>query len=111
MLGRCDEHVAAPHAPWTELLRQLVTNVGEDVIVEHVARHGGEIGRLVPDLVRRVPDVPPPTATDPDTERLLLFDAVVDILQPRPRSRSRSSCCSTTRTGPTRAACTSSATS
>ena len=25
VLGRCDEHVAAPHAPWTELLRSIVT--------------------------------------------------------------------------------------
>ena len=81
LLGRCDEHVAAPLAPWTELLRSLVTSAGDDVIVEHVARHGGELGRIVPELIRRAPDAPPPTDTDPDTERLLLFDAVVDILQ------------------------------
>lgn len=81
LLGRCDEHVAAPHAPWTELLRTLVANVADDVIVEHVGRHGGELGRLVPELGRRAPGAPPPTVTDPDTERLLLFDAVVDILQ------------------------------
>ena len=81
VLGRCDEHVAAPHAPWTELLRSVVANANDELIVEHVARHGGELCRLVPDLVRRAPDAPPPTATDPDTERLLLFDAVVDILQ------------------------------
>jgi class 3 adenylate cyclase len=81
VLGRCDEHIAAPHAPWTELLRSIVTNASEEIVVEHVAHHGGELVRLVPDLVRRMPDLPPPTATDPDTERLLLFDAVVDILQ------------------------------
>ncbi|MDQ1481738.1 MAG: hypothetical protein QOI44_2599, partial [Actinomycetota bacterium] len=81
VLGRCDEHVAAPLAPWTELLRSLVTSAGDDVILEHVARHGGELARVVPELTRRAPDAPPPTDTDPDTERLLLFDAVVDILQ------------------------------
>jgi class 3 adenylate cyclase len=80
VLGRCDEHLAAAHAPWTELLRQMVDNVGDDVIVDHVARHGGELARLVPDVARRVPDAPPPTQTDPDTERLLLFDAVVHLL-------------------------------
>ncbi|MDQ1466366.1 MAG: hypothetical protein QOH10_781, partial [Actinomycetota bacterium] len=81
VLGRCDEHVAAPHAPWTELLRSIVAGVADDVIVEHVAHHGGELTRLVPELVRRAPGAPPPTSTDPDTERLLLFDAVVDVLQ------------------------------
>jgi class 3 adenylate cyclase/tetratricopeptide (TPR) repeat protein len=81
VLGRCDEHLAAAHAPWTELLRQVVGNVGDDVIVDHVARHGGEVVRLVPDLARRAPDAPPPTQTDPDTERLLLFDAVVHLLE------------------------------
>jgi class 3 adenylate cyclase len=81
VLGRCDEHVAAPHAPWTELLRSILAGAGDEVIVEHVAHHGGELARLVPELARRAPGAPPPTSTDPDTERLLLFDAVVDILQ------------------------------
>lgn len=80
-LGRCDEHVAAPYAPWTELLRFVVANVSDDTIIEHVAHHGGEICRLVLDLARRFPDAPPPASTDPDTERLLLFEAVVDLLQ------------------------------
>ena len=81
LLGRCDEHVAAPHAPWTEIVRLLVTTVDDDVIADHVDRHGGEIARLVPDLARRAPSAPQPTITDPDTERLLLFEAVVDLLQ------------------------------
>ncbi|HEX5616611.1 MAG TPA: AAA family ATPase [Acidimicrobiia bacterium] len=81
VLGRCDEHVAAAHAPWSELLRHLATIVDDDVIRDHVARHGGELGRIVHDFARRAPDAPPPTESDPDTERLLLFDAVVDLLQ------------------------------
>ncbi len=81
VLGRCDEHVAAPHAPWTELLPALLAGAGDDIVLEHVAHHGGELARLAPDLSRRVPDLPPPAATDPETERLLLFDAVVDILE------------------------------
>ena len=81
VLGRCDEHTAAPHAPWSELLRSIVTGAADEVIVEHVAHHGGELTRVVPELPRRAPNAPLPTSTDPDTERLLLFDAVVDILQ------------------------------
>jgi len=80
LLGRCDEHIAAPHAPWIEAMRALVTNADDDVLADHVSRCGGELARLVPELARHVADMPPPTATDPDTERLLLFDAVVDAL-------------------------------
>jgi len=87
VLGRCDEHVPAPHAPWNELLRFLLANVDDGVIVDHVGRHGGEVGRLVPELARRAVDAPPPTSTDPDTERLLLFDAVVDLLESAARAQ------------------------
>ncbi len=80
LLGRCDEHIAAPHAPWIEAMRALVANADDDVLADHVSRCGGELARLVPELARHVADMPPPTATDPDTERLLLFDAVVDAL-------------------------------
>jgi class 3 adenylate cyclase/tetratricopeptide (TPR) repeat protein len=81
VLGRCEDHVAAPYAPWTEALRSLVTGLREDVLLGHIERHGGEVARLVADLTRRVPGAPPPATTDADTERLLLFEAVVDLLQ------------------------------
>ncbi|MFT5204525.1 MAG: class 3 adenylate cyclase [Candidatus Aldehydirespiratoraceae bacterium] len=41
LLGRCDEQVPAPYAPWIEALRTLVAHIEEGVLVEHVARHGG----------------------------------------------------------------------
>jgi predicted ATPase len=46
----------------------------------HAERHGGELTRLVPALARRVPDVQAPTQTDPETERWLLYSAVVGLL-------------------------------
>jgi len=42
VLGRCDEHVAAPHAPWIEVVRLLVVSVDAEIIADHVARHGGQ---------------------------------------------------------------------
>ena len=80
LLGRCDEYIAAAHAPWIEAMRTLVAHAGDAVLSDHSSRCGGELARLVPELARHVPDMPAPTATDPDTERLLLFDAVVDAL-------------------------------
>lgn len=80
LMGRCDEHVLATYAPWIEALRHLVAHVDTAVLAGNVERHGGEIARLVPEGLRRLgSDVPAPIDADPETERLLLFDAVVDL--------------------------------
>jgi len=48
--------------------------------LSHVAAHGSELSRLVPALASRIPDLPASKATDTDTERFLLFAAVVGLL-------------------------------
>ena len=52
----------------------------EEQLAAHVGAHGSELSRLVPALSSRIPDLPPSKATDSDTERLLLFAAVVGLL-------------------------------
>ena len=44
------------------------------------APYGSELTRLIPALSSRMTDVPQPKATDSDTERYLLFTAVVGLL-------------------------------
>jgi class 3 adenylate cyclase/tetratricopeptide (TPR) repeat protein len=80
LAGRCDEGIAAPFAPWLEILRQVLAHAPDEILFAHVERHGGELTRLVPELGRRVDDVPEPRALDPETEQLALFGAVVDLL-------------------------------
>src|SRR5262249_8431298 len=41
----------------------------------------GELTRMVPQLRERLPEVPPPRETDPETERYLLWGAVVGLLR------------------------------
>jgi predicted ATPase len=41
-----------------------------------VGRYRGELVRLVPELSDRLPGLPPPLHSDPETERFRLFDAV-----------------------------------
>ena len=38
------------------------------------------MGALVPTLAERIPDLPPSKATDPDSERYLLFAAAAGLL-------------------------------
>lgn len=80
LLGRADEHVDAPYGPWREALRGLVRGAPDDVLIQHVVQHGGELCRLAPELARRVPNTPALIDTDPETERLLLLDAVTGLL-------------------------------
>jgi predicted ATPase len=78
--GACSEDVAAPYQPWIEVCSQLIEHAPDDVLAAYVASRGGEIGRLARGLARRVPDVPAPQSSDPETERFLLFKAVAELL-------------------------------
>ncbi len=79
--GHCAEELSAPYGAWIQALSHFVEHAPEEVLTAYVARHGGELTRLVPALARRMPDVPPPRKTDPETERYLLFAAVVGLLE------------------------------
>jgi tetratricopeptide (TPR) repeat protein len=84
--GRCDEELRVPYGPWVEALSHYVGNAPEDVLRAHAERHGGELARLVPGLRVRLQGLAPPTETDPDTERYLLWGAVVGLLREASRA-------------------------
>lgn len=79
LYARADEEVAPPFGPVAAVLRQIGDTAEPDLLDAHVARHGGEIGRLVPELSRRA-ELPAPRTGDPETERLWLREAAVDLL-------------------------------
>jgi class 3 adenylate cyclase/tetratricopeptide (TPR) repeat protein len=81
MFGHCPEEVGAPYAAWIEALSHFIEHAPDSALAEHVERHGGELMRLVPTLAGRVDRVPAPARTDPETERYLLFSAVVGLLE------------------------------
>jgi class 3 adenylate cyclase/tetratricopeptide (TPR) repeat protein len=80
LFGHCEEDLATPYQLFAEALRHYITNAPEDQLRAHVEEHGSELSRLVPALASRIPDLPPSKATDSDTERFLLFAAVVGLL-------------------------------
>jgi class 3 adenylate cyclase/tetratricopeptide (TPR) repeat protein len=80
LFGRCGEGLGVPYRPIVEALRQYVATCPTSALAAHVARHGGELGRLIPELAARVSDLPPPRAAEPETERYLLFEAVAGLL-------------------------------
>ena len=74
LAGRCDEDLGVPYQPFVESLRHFVDHASP--LAERLGRYGGELARLVPELVQRVPDLPDPLRSDPEMERYRLFDAV-----------------------------------
>ena len=81
LFGHCDEDLAAPYGAWVQALTHYVEHAPAKVLDAHVERHGGGLGRLVPALHRRVEELAEPTASDPETERYMLFSAVLDLIE------------------------------
>jgi class 3 adenylate cyclase/tetratricopeptide (TPR) repeat protein len=80
LFGHCEEDLATPYQLFAEALGHYVTHAPEEQLLAHVETHGSELSRLVPTLASRIRDLPPSKATDSDTERFLLFAAVVGLL-------------------------------
>ncbi len=79
-MGRCEEDVRAPYRPFVDVLTHLVDSAPLEVLQAHVERHGAVLDPLVPRLGQRLPALPEPVTTDPETERFLRFAAVADLL-------------------------------
>jgi class 3 adenylate cyclase/tetratricopeptide (TPR) repeat protein len=75
LVGRCDEDLGVPYQPFVEALRHLVDHTPAEDLAGRLGRYVGELVRLVPELADRVPGLPAPLRSDPETERYRLFDA------------------------------------
>jgi len=80
LFGGCDEDIGLPYRPFVEALRHYVAHAPDEVLAAHVQTHRGELARLVPELARRIPDLPAPQVAEAETERFLLFEAVTGLL-------------------------------
>jgi class 3 adenylate cyclase/tetratricopeptide (TPR) repeat protein len=79
LYGRCDEDLGIPYQPWAEAITHLVAHAPDDLLAAHVDSRGGELARLASDLASRVA-LPPSPSSDGESERYLLFGAVVDLV-------------------------------
>ncbi len=78
--GSCSEELAVPYEPWIGVCSQLVEHAPSGLLDAHVRRHGGELARVARNLAERIPGLPAPQVSDPETERYLLFSAVAGFL-------------------------------
>ena len=81
LYGCPDEDLGVAYQPWVEALSHLVEHAPDELLAAHVDRKGTQVARLVPDLQRRMGErAEPDSDRDPESERFLLFAAVVDLL-------------------------------
>lgn len=80
--GAAAEDVSAPYGLWIQALSHYAERAPEEVLARHIERHAGQLLPLLRTaLARRAPDLSMPAQSDPETDRYLLFDAVVDLLE------------------------------
>src|SRR5207302_2562351 len=60
LYGRCDGELSVPYQPIVEALSHYVAHCAPGALQAVLERQGGELGRLVPQLAWRFPDLPPP---------------------------------------------------
>jgi len=82
LVGRCDEEGLVPYQPLVEALTWYARTCAESDLRAHLASAGGgsELVQLVPDLLRRQPDLAPPALMSAESQRYRLFEAVSEFL-------------------------------
>ncbi|MFL5861853.1 MAG: ATP-binding protein [Solirubrobacteraceae bacterium] len=80
LAGRAPEETLVPYQPFLEALGHYVARAPLEELRSVAREYGAEIGRLIPELRRRVPELPQPDPGDPETDRYRLFEAVAGLL-------------------------------
>ncbi len=80
LAGRAPEETLVAFQPFLEALGHYISEAPLDELRATTRTHGAELARLVPELRRRLPELPPTDEGDSETERYRLFEAVVGLL-------------------------------
>jgi tetratricopeptide (TPR) repeat protein len=88
LAGKCyDRDDALPYGPFVEMLEEaLKPTVRSDFLRDMLGSDASEIARLLPQLRRLYPDIPPPLELPPEQSRRVLFNAMTELLGRMARS-------------------------
>ena len=81
LVGHCYEtEASAPYAPVAEIFEATARVVSRGTLWEALGDTGPEIARIMPELRRIFPDMPPPIELPPEQERRYLFNSVTEFM-------------------------------
>lgn len=81
LYGHCDEDLRVPYQPFVEALTSYINTTPPDQLAAQLGPSGRELSRILPGMAERVAGLRPPTSTQADTERWLVFQAADRFLQ------------------------------
>jgi len=81
LAGHAYEEHGAPFVTSTEILEQLVRAVPADNLRNVLGPTAGEIALLLPELRRRLPDIPPAQDVPPEQQQRYLFNALLELTE------------------------------
>lgn len=82
VFGRCYESEGSvAYSPFVEMLEQALSLMPPDVVREDMGDDAPEIARMVPELRRRFPDIPPALDVPPEQQRRYFFNAVAAFIE------------------------------
>jgi tetratricopeptide (TPR) repeat protein len=80
LAGRAPEETLTPYQPLLEAIGHFAFTAPLPELRAATRRAGADLGRLIPELRRRLPDLGDPEPGDPETDRYRLFEAVAGLL-------------------------------
>jgi class 3 adenylate cyclase len=81
LTGRCYEMEGAPpYVPFVEMLEAAARIIPQPALRETLGDAAPEVAKLLPELRRLFPDIPPPLELPPEQERRYLFNSVREFL-------------------------------
>ena len=82
MTGRCHETEGTPpFIPWVEIVERSASIVPKAAFRETLGVAAPEVARVVPELRRLFPDIPPPIELPPEQQRRYLFNGFLDFVR------------------------------
>jgi class 3 adenylate cyclase/tetratricopeptide (TPR) repeat protein len=81
LVGHCYEgEAASPYSPFVEVIREYISTRPDDALRTEMGDGASDVAKLVPEIRKRIPDLPPSQAADPKEERMRLFESVASFL-------------------------------